>query len=107
MATLAAPLVAATLGVPGILFASQAVSTSVTSTQSSIQGGSAMPFTGVIYFPRGIMTFQGSAGNSSTGCSEVIAGDISVTGASALAANCSSYTNVSFGSLPTSVTLVE
>lgn len=105
--SLAAPLSVATVGIPGILFASQAVSTSNQSTWSSFQGAGNIPFTGLIYFPNGTMGFEGSATNSSAGCSEVIAADISVSGASDLGANCAAYGTVGFGSLPSSAVLVE
>jgi hypothetical protein len=95
------------VGIPGILFASKAVSTSNQSTWSSFQGAGNIPFTGLIYFPNGTMGFEGSATNSSSGCSEVIAADISVSGASDLGANCAAYGTVGFGSLPSSAVLVE
>jgi Flp pilus assembly protein TadG len=105
--SLAAPLSGATVGIPGILFASKAVSTTNQSTWSSFQGAGNIPFTGLIYFPNGTMGFEGSATNSSAGCSEVIAADISVSGASDLGANCAAYGTVGYGSLPSSVVLVE
>ena len=105
--SLAAPLSAATLGIPGILFASRAVSTTNQNTWSSFQGAGNIPFTGLIYFPNGTMGFEGSATNSASGCSEVIAADISVSGASDLGANCAAYGTIGFGSLPANVTLVE
>jgi len=105
--TLAAPLSGATAGIPGIMFASQAASTTNQSTWSSFQGAGNIPFTGLIYFPNGTMGFEGSATNSSAGCSEVIASDISVSGASDLGANCTAYGLVGYGSLPSSSTLVE
>jgi hypothetical protein len=96
---LTAPLVNSSTGVPGILFASKSTST------SSFSGAATLPFAGLIYYPDGTIQFQGSANTGSSGCSEVIAGVISVTGASNLSANCSNYLPYGFHSLPNSMSI--
>jgi Flp pilus assembly protein TadG len=101
--SLTAPVSGASSGIPGILFASQS------SSDSSFLGSSSNPFGGVIYYPNGNITFGGSSSGGSTGCSEVIAGVITIYGSSNLSANCASYGTLNFGSLPstTSIALVQ
>ena len=98
-----APLSTASSGIPGIMFASESTAA------STFSGSASTPFAGVIYYPNGAMTFSGSAAPGGGGCTEVIASDITLSGSSNLAANCSSYGTLGFGSLPSSstVALVE
>lgn len=60
--------------------------------QSVTVGGNAAPtLTGLIYFPNASVSFAGTAGGGSSGCLQLVASTISLTGNSALAANCASY----------------
>jgi hypothetical protein len=102
--TLTAPTPASGDGVPGILFASQSTS------QSQFGGSVTIPLTGVIYYPNGSFAFNGSASAGASGCGEVIAGTITITGAATLSStNCGTYGTANFGSLPStsSVALVQ
>lgn len=101
--TLTAPTIASGDGVSGIVFASLATG------QSQFSGAVAFPLTGVIYYPKGNMTFSGSVdvNNNTTACGEVIAGTVTITGASNLSSTgCGAYTAVKFGSLPSSSSIM-
>ena len=87
----------------GIVYAS-------TSTNSShFSGNAASAFSGLIYYPNGLLTFSGNATDGSTGCAEVVASAVTLSGNANLAANCSSYGLPTYGSLPpkTSISLVQ
>jgi len=79
-------------------------------TASGFSGAVTLPLTGVIYYPNGNMSFTGSADSTGANCSEVIAGTITLSGASTVSASgCSTYGTVPFGSVPGSsaIALVE
>jgi hypothetical protein len=79
---------------------------STSSNGSSFSGSQAMSFSGLVYYPKGILSFSGSAAEGSSGCAEVVAQSVSLSGSVNLAANCSSYGLKPYGSLPTA-TLVQ
>jgi Flp pilus assembly protein TadG len=89
--------------VPGILIAGKS------SASMAFLGNSAVPFTGVIYLPNASLKFGGTSQSGSNGCSEVIASTVTLVGTSNLAANCSGYGTLKFGSLPgtSSIALVQ
>ncbi len=87
--------------IPGILIAG------TSSAAMSFLGNSTIPVTGVIYLPNAQLNFGGTSSSGSGGCTEVIAYTVTLKGTSNLAANCSSYGALSFGSLPGSVVLVR
>ena len=94
--------VTSTGGLPGILFASSSTSS------SSFTGNAAVPYTGLIYYPKGQVRFTGNATDGSSGCSEIIADSVTLTGNANLGSNCSQYGTKTFGSALTySVALVE
>jgi hypothetical protein len=102
--SLTAPTAASGVGVPGILFAGNSTSA------SGFSGSVSLPLTGVIYYPNGNMSFTGSADSTGANCSEVIAGTITLSGASNVSASgCATYGTVPFGSVPNSsaIALVE
>jgi len=102
--SLTAPTSASGVGVPGILFAGNST------VASAFSGAVSLPLTGVIYYPNGSISFTGSADSTGANCSEVIAGTISLSGASNVSASgCSTYGTVPFGSVPgsTAIALVE
>jgi Flp pilus assembly protein TadG len=99
--SLTAPTSASGVGIPGILFAGDSTSA------SSFSGSVTLPVTGVIYYPNGNLSFGGSADSTGANCSEVIAGTITLTGASSVSASgCTTYGTVPFGSLPASSSIV-
>lgn len=78
-------------GVPGVLYAS-------TSTRdSTVTGSTGMPVTGLIYTPNAHLTFTGSS--AVNGCTELVAGTITMTGSSAVESNCVSYGLPGYGSV--------
>jgi hypothetical protein len=79
---------------------------STSSNGSSFSGNQAMSFSGLVYYPNGILSFSGNAAEGSTGCAEVVAQTVNLSGNVNLAANCSSYGLKPYGSLPTA-TLVQ
>lgn len=83
-------------GIPGVLFASNS------SSASSFTGNTAVPFTGLVYYPHGALRFTGNATDGSTGCSEIIANSVIFTGNANLGGNCSQYGTLTFGSVLTS-----
>jgi Flp pilus assembly protein TadG len=101
--SLTAPLSGASTGIPGIMYASNS------NQSSSFGGNTVVPFAGVIYYPNGNLSFSGNAGDGDSGCSEVIAGRITISGDSRLSSNCTSYGTMNFGSMPstTSIALVQ
>lgn len=89
--------------IPGVLLAG------TSSSAMTFQGNTTSPFTGVVYLPKASLTFGGTSGGGGSGCVEVIATSVTLKGTSSLAANCSAYGTLPFGSLPgtPSVTLVR
>ena len=59
-----------------------------------------------IYYPNGVLSFSGNAADGSTGCAEVVAQSVNLSGNANLAANCGSYGLPTYGSVPTA-TLVQ
>ncbi|GAC1356441.1 MAG: pilus assembly protein TadG-related protein [Herpetosiphon sp.] len=88
-------------GLPGILLAGRA------NTTMAFLGNSTAPVTGVLYFPNANLKFAGTSSSGSSGCTEVIAATVTLVGTSNLGANCSQYGALSFGSKPSSITLVQ
>ena len=89
--------------IPGILFAS-------TSNQATtIGGGSALPYTGLLYLPNASIKFAGTPTSGSTGCAKILAQSVTFVGNSELSSTCSDYQLTSFGTVPNSqlVQLVE
>jgi hypothetical protein len=83
--------------IPGVVFASRSVGTT-----SVYTGNSTNPFVGIIYYPKGQITYLGSSYSGSPGCGEVIAKTISMNGNATFdASTCASYGATSFNSLPT------
>ena len=87
--------------IPGVLLAGNSTSA------SSFLGHAAVPVTGVIYFPNANLKFGGSSSAGGNGCTEIIASTITLVGTVNLAANCTGYGTLNFGSLPGSVVLVQ
>lgn len=77
--------------IPGVLFASS------TNQTSSFGGGTAVPFTGLIYTPNAPLSFAGTPVSGSLGCAKIIAQSVSMVGNSSLASTCSSFQLTSFG----------
>ena len=100
---LSAPLKGAAAGISGVLFGSRS-STSVT-----LLGNSTSPMSGLIYMPNAALKFAGTAGLTADACLEVVASTVTLVGTSDLAAKCSNYDTLSWGSLPgpAKVTLVQ
>ena len=73
---------------------------------SSFSGNEAMSFTGLIYYPNGILSVSGNAANGSAGCAEIVAQTVNFSGNANLAANCGAYGLPSYGST-TAPALVE
>jgi Flp pilus assembly protein TadG len=57
-----------------------------TSTSVQLSGGSTMAFSGLLYFPSETVSYSGNS--SSTSCTELIAYDVTFSGASAMSNNC-------------------
>jgi len=85
--------------VSGVLLAGTAT------TNMAFVGHTTDTISGVVYFPQATLTFAGQA--SSEGCTEVIAGTVTLVGDSNLNATCSSFPGLRFGSLRSSVSLVR
>jgi Flp pilus assembly protein TadG len=105
--TLAAPLSGSTTGgIPGVLFASKSTATG----GSQFAGKTSDSFSGVIYYPNGTMAFAGTSNTTTdglTGCNEVVAKVIAISGSAKLFASCSaSDGTLPFGSV-LSVALVQ
>jgi Flp pilus assembly protein TadG len=73
---------------------------------SSFSGNEAMSFTGLIYYPNGILSVSGNAANGSTGCAEIVAQTVNFSGNANLASNCGAYGLPTYGST-TAPALVE
>ena len=80
--------------IPGVLFASSSTSS------SNFNGSSGLPFTGALYYPNGALVFSGSASDGSSGCAELIAKTITMSGSVSLSSNCSTYGLPTFSSTP-------
>ena len=74
---------------------------STSSNGSSFSGSQAMSFSGLVYYPKGILSFSGSAAEGSSGCAEVVAQSVTLSGSVNLASNCSTYGLRPYGSMPT------
>ena len=95
--SLTSPTTVSGYGIPGLLYAS------LNTGPSQFSGAVAFPLSGVIYYPNGSMAFSGSVdvSNGSTACGEVIAGSVTISGASVLGTTgCGQYGTRTFGSLP-------
>ncbi|MDR3522895.1 MAG: polymer-forming cytoskeletal protein [Acetobacteraceae bacterium] len=101
--TLSAPLANATTGIAGMLFAGSGA------TSFDIGGGSNVSLTGVMYFPRAAMTISGGVKAGSSGCLELIANTVTLTGGSTFGSTCTSYGAATFSAVPpvTIVALVQ
>lgn len=88
--------------VPGVVMAS-------TGSSVSFSGGFSFPFTGVMYFPNATANLSGSTTLGSSGCAELIAGSLTLSGSANFSGNCSSYGAPGYGSVPgtSSVALVQ
>ncbi len=86
--------------IPGVLIAGKSTN------GMTFQGNSTAALTGVIYFPNANLGFGGTSGGGGSGCTEVIAASITLKGTSDLAANCSKYGTLPFGSLPGTASVV-
>jgi hypothetical protein len=72
-------------------------------TVFKLNGGATQNFGGAVYLPKAALTYIG--GNSSTGCTQLIADTISFSGTSNLAINCGAYSGVvAFGDPTTTTT---
>jgi hypothetical protein len=89
--------------VPGVLLAGNSSAT------MAFLGNSMSPVTGVLYFPNANLKFAGTSSSGSDGCTEVVASKVTLVGTSDVAANCSAYGVLNFGSLagPSSIALVQ
>ena len=88
---LTAPTTNASGGIPGVVFAGN-------STAASGFGGStAALVTGVVYYPQGSLSFNGTPQGGSSGCLEVIAYEITMLGNSSMSDQCGGYGALSFG----------
>ena len=77
--------------IPGIVFAGNS------SSASSFGGNTGSTIAGVIYYPKGNMSFQGTPQFGSSGCLEVIAYAVTLQGNSTMASNCGAYGASTFG----------
>jgi hypothetical protein len=87
--------------IPGVLFASQSTA------GSSFTGTSGIPFSGLVYYPNGSLSFTGSSADGSTGCAEVIASSVRLTGSANLSSGCSAYGTLAFGSGTTNAVVIS
>lgn len=96
--TLSAPTSGSTAGI---------VYASTSTNGSSFSGNQTMSFTGLVYYPNGGISFSGNAG--STGCAELVALTLNLSGSVSLATTCTSYGLPTYGSLPgpTTVSLIQ
>jgi Flp pilus assembly protein TadG len=103
---LTAPTTTPTGTIPGI---SGIVIADKSGASMSLLGNSAFLVTGVIYFPNADLKFGGSSHSGSDACTQVVAKTVTLVGNISLAANCSAYGTLAFGSLPgaSSVALVQ
>ncbi|GGF19596.1 hypothetical protein GCM10011611_26930 [Aliidongia dinghuensis] len=77
--------------IPGIVFAGNSTAS------SSLSGNNSPSITGVVYYPNGTLFFQGDAQGGSSGCLQVVAAAITLSGNSQMATNCSAYGTPIFG----------
>jgi Flp pilus assembly protein TadG len=89
--------------IAGIVVAGSASDTTTGRTLNpvvTLSGNPQFQVNGVVYFPNGTFSSQGSngLGSSSTSCLELIAYNIELSGASDLGSNCTSYDAVAFDS---------
>jgi hypothetical protein len=80
--------------IPGVVFAGTSQDT------LTLAGNSNSRFTGVLYFPRADLRFSGTSGLGSSGCLQIIASRIRLSGTTDLATDCSDYGTLEYGSLP-------
>jgi hypothetical protein len=104
---LSAPLSGATVGAPGVLFA-----TKESGSDNKWNGGTSQTLAGGIYAPNSLIQINGNAGlppnASGAGCLEVVASNIKITGSASLASNCSAFgSTLTFQSVPGVVALVQ
>jgi Flp pilus assembly protein TadG len=71
--------------IPGVVFATSS------SGITKYGGKSSFPFTGAIYAPNGTLQFAGNATDGASGCGEVVAYDVTLTGNAQFASNCLTY----------------
>jgi Flp pilus assembly protein TadG len=96
----AATTAQATAGaIPGIVFAG------TNSGAVTIAGNASSRYTGVVYFPHADLKFSGTSSAGSTGCLQVIASTIVLSGNTQLASSCSQYGTNNYGSLPAARTV--
>ena len=88
--------------IPGVVFAGNSTAA------SSFHGNTEQLLTGVVYYPRGELTFAGNPQAGSEKCLEVLAAAVVLKGNSSLAAKCDRYGTEKFssGGAP-AVTLVQ
>ena len=86
--------------IPGVMFAS------LTTGTVSFGGNTSLPFSGVIYLPNGNLKFAGTPVDGSSGCAQVIAETVTISGNVNLSSNCSSFGLPTYGSLPAAPLLV-
>ncbi len=86
--------------IPGVLFAGKS------SAAMAFVGNSTFAVTGLLYFPNASLKFAGTSDSGGSGCTEVIAGTVTLVGTSNVSANCSNYGLQSFSPL-TIVGLVQ
>jgi hypothetical protein len=100
---LAAPLKGAATGIQGVLLGSKS------SAAMTLLGNSRSPMSGLIYMPNSTLRFGGTAGIGADACLEVVASTVTLVGTSDMAAQCSGYGTLTWGSLagPAKVTLVQ
>ena len=99
--TLTAATVATTANgaIPGVLFATSGTA------GITFSGNAAIPFSGLVYGPNSAISLSGNATDGSNGCSEVISRTLTISGNMNLAANCSNYGLLNYGSLPNTTTI--
>jgi len=89
--------------IAGVFFASSSTNT------TTFGGTSGAQFSGLLYQPHGTIKLAGNASDGSSGCAEVVAYDITITGNTTLSTNCGTFGLPTINSAPTSsrVALVE
>jgi hypothetical protein len=102
MSNIAAPLVGATYGIPGIVIAGNYTNTA--SNALTFNGGTTPTLAGVIYFPNANVSFSGGAVTSGSNCFEIVANVISFSGGATTASTCAGF-GASVG--PSVATLVQ
>ncbi len=74
--------------IPGVVIATNSSSSS---GAVSLSGSAGVPYVGAIYVPNGNLSISGAATNASSGCSEVVAYTVSLSGSANFSSGCSSY----------------